>query len=213
MFSYVFLLGRPGCGKSVVYKLLADKIQHEGLADEVMRIDDFPILKEIVEQDKDFKKHIRAEGGFQITDRSIYDDVLKEINRKLKGLEKPGRIVFVEFARSGYGKALENFDRSVLDRSLIVYIYCPFDICVERNVKRFKERPKSLDEHIVPRDLMEKYYRYDDYEELFLKSEEELKKQAPAPIIVIKNDVEGLKKLREEAEKVIAKLGPKIRRG
>lgn len=62
MFSYVILLGRPGCGKSVVYQLLTDRISQEKLADKVMRIDDFPILKEIAEQDKDFKKHISSEG-------------------------------------------------------------------------------------------------------------------------------------------------------
>jgi len=206
MSSYVFLLGRPGCGKSVVYQLLADRIRREKLADEVMRFDDFPVLKEIAEQDKEFKKHVRSEGGFTITDRSIYDDVLKEMNRRIKWLRKPGRLIFIEFSRSGYARALKNFDREVLDRSLIVYIYCPYEICLERNIRRFKEGAKNLDEHIVPRDLMEKYYRYDDYEELFLKSEDELKKRAPAPVIVIRNDTEGLEKLKREVEKVVLAL-------
>jgi adenylate kinase family enzyme len=206
MFSFIFLLGRPGCGKSAVYQLLADRIRREKLADEVMRIDDFPILKEIVEQDKDFEKHVRAEGGFQITDRSIYDDVLKEVNRRIKAFPRPGRLVFVEFSRSGYAQAFRNFDREVLDRSLLVYIYCPYEVCLERNIRRFKEGARNLDEHIVPRDLMEKYYRYDDYEELFLKSEDELKKRAPAPIVVIRNDVEGLERLKREAEKIVSAL-------
>ena len=209
MFSYIFLLGRPGCGKSVVYRLLADLIRRGKLANETMRIDDFPILKEIAEQDKDFKKHIRSEGGFTITDRSIYDDVLKEMNRKIKLLRKPDKLIFVEFSRSGYAQALKNFDREVLDRSLILYIYCPYEVCLERNIRRFKEGAKDLDEHIVPRDLMEKYYRYDDYEALFLRSEDELRKQAPAPIAVVKNDAEGLERLGEELGKVMAALKAK----
>ena len=209
MFSYIFLLGRPGCGKSVVYRLLADLIRRGKLANETMRIDDFPILKEIAEQDKDFKKHIRSEGGFTITDRSIYDDVLKEMNRKIKLLRKPGKLIFVEFSRSGYAKALKNFDREVFDRSLILYIYCPYEVCLERNIRRFKEGAKDLDEHIVPRDLMEKYYRYDDYEELFLESEDELRKQAPAPIAVVKNDAEGLEMLGRELGKVMTALKAK----
>ena len=206
MFSYVFLLGRPGCGKSAVYQLLADRIRREKLADEVMRIDDFPVLKEIAEQDKEFKKHVRSEGGFTITDRSIYDDVLKEMNRRIKVLRRPGRLVFVEFSRSGYAQALKNFDREVLGRSLIVYIYCPYEVCLERNIRRFKEGARNLDEHIVPRDLMEKYYRYDDYEGLFLKSEEELRRKAPAHVVVIKNDIEGLEKLKREVGKVVLAL-------
>ncbi len=209
MFSYVFLLGRPGCGKSVVYQLLADRIRREKLADEVMRFDDFPVLKEIAEQDKEFKKHVRSEGGFTITDRSIYDDVLKEMNRRIKLLRRPGGLIFVEFSRSGYAQALKNFDREVLDRSLIAYIYCPYEVCLERNIRRFKEGARNLDEHIVPRDLMEKYYRYDDYEELFLKSEDELRKQVPAPIVVVKNDVEGLEGLGKKLERVVAALKAK----
>ena len=175
-----------------------------------MRVDDFPILKEIVEQNVDFKKHVRAEGGFQITDRSIYDDVLKEVNRRLKELRKPGRIIFAEFSRNNYTRALGYFDREVLDRSLLVYIYCPYEVCYDRIVRRFKSgHPEDLDAHMVPTDLMETYYRRDDYEELFLKSEEELKEQAPAPIVVVKNDAEGLQRLRGELDRVMASLREK----
>ncbi len=207
MFAYVFLLGRPGCGKSVAYRILVGRIREEGLAEEFRRVDDYPILKEMVEQDIDFKKHIPSEGEFQITDRSIYDDVLKEVSHRLKGLRKPGRMIFVEFARNNYTDALRNFDREILDRSLIVYLYCPFEVCCERNVRRFEETgPKGLDEHIVPRDQMEKYYRHEDYEELYLRSEDELRKRAPAPIVVVGNDVESLERLRQELEKVITAL-------
>jgi len=131
------------------------------------------------------------------------------MNRKIKLLRKPDKLIFVEFSRSGYAQALKNFDREVLDRSLILYIYCPYEVCLERNIRRFKEGAKDLDEHIVPRDLMEKYYRYDDYEALFLRSEDELRKQAPAPIAVVKNDAEGLERLGEELGKVMAALKAK----
>jgi dephospho-CoA kinase len=206
MFSYVLLLGRPGCGKSIVYQLLTDRIRQEKLADKVMRIDDFPILKEIAEQDKDFKKHISSEGGFTITDRSIYEDVLKEMSHRIRALWRPGMLIFVEFSRSGYSQALKNFDRDVLNRTLIVYIYCPYEVCLDRNIRRFKEGATNLDEHIVPRDLMDKYYRYDDYEGFFLKSEDELKKNVPAQVIVIRNDTEGLEKLEFEVEKIVDAL-------
>jgi hypothetical protein len=101
---------------------------------------------------------------------------------------------------------MKNFDRDVLNRSLILYIYAPFDVCLQRNVRRFREGPKCLDDHIVPSDMMHKYYRNDDYEELFLKSEDELEKAAPTKIIVIKNDVESLEKLRLEIDQTFNKL-------
>ncbi len=207
MFSYVFLLGRPGSGKSAICRLLSERLRAEGLAEEVMRIDDFPVLQELLDRDTEFKRHYRKEGGFVVTDFAILDDVLKEINRKLKELERPGKMIFVEFARDRYIKALKNFDREVLGRSLLLYIYCPYDVCVQRNVRRFREaRSKTLDDHIAPSDIMERYYKYDDYEELYLKSEAGLKRQAPAPLVVVRNDVDGLERLRQALEKVTEAL-------
>jgi len=205
--SFVFLLGRPGSGKSAIYRMLRQRLLEEGLASDVTRIDDFPVLRELLDRDTEFKRHYRKEGGFVVTDFTILDDVLKEINRKLKGPEQPSRVTFVEFARARYADALKNFDRKVLDRSLILYIYCPFDVCVERNVRRFREaRGEDIDEHIAPTDIMERYYKYDDYEELYLKSEAELKRRAPAPLVVVRNDIEGLERLKRELKKVTEAL-------
>ena len=205
--SFVFLLGRPGSGKSAVYRMLGQRLREEGLASDITRIDDFPVLRELLDRDTKFKRHYRKEGGFVVTDFTILDDVLGEINSKLKELEQSGRVTFVEFARARYANALKNFDREVLDHSLILYIYCPFDVCVERNVRRFREaRGKDIDEHIVPTDIMEHYYRYDDYEELCLKSEAELKRHAPVPLVVVRNDVEGMGQLERELEKVMDSL-------
>ncbi len=182
-------------------------MREEGLVSDITRIDDFPVLRELLDRDVGFKRHYRKEGGFVVTDFTILDDVLKEINRKLKELEQPGRVTFVEFARARYANALKNFDREVLERSLILYIYCPFDICVERNVRRFREaRGKDIDDHIAPTDIMERYYKYDDYEELYRGSEAELKKRAPTPIVVVRNDAEGLGRLEREIEKVVTFL-------
>ncbi len=202
--SFVFLLGRPGSGKSAIHRLLSEQLRAEGLAEEVMRIDDFPVLQELLDRDTEFKRHYRKEGGFVVTDFTILDDVLNEINHKLHELERPGRIIFVEFARDRYAKAMNNFDRGVLEGALLLYIYCPYDVCVERNTRRFKEaRGKSVDDHIAPSDIMERYYKHDDYEALYLKSEAELKRQAPAPLVVVRNDTEGLDRLKRRLEAVV----------
>lgn len=205
-FSHVFLLGRPGCGKSAVYRLLSGRIKREGLAGEIERLDDFPILDELLAEDKEFKRHVRKEGGFEVTDFSILDDVLKRMNERLKGLGKPGKLTFVEFSRDSYDHALKNFDREVLDSSLLLYLYCPFDLCMKRNVERFKRRWESADDHIVPTDLMRSYYKRDDYEELYLESEEELRRRAPAKLVVVRNDAEGFEDLKGELGKVMEAL-------
>jgi adenylylsulfate kinase-like enzyme len=203
-YSFVFLLGRPGSGKSAVYRVLSKRFLEEGLAREVTRLDDFPILQSLLNRDREFKRHYRKEGGFVVTDLTLLDSVLREMNSRLKLEATPGKVIFVEFARNEYSHAMENFDREVLDRALIVYVYCPFDTCMARNIRRFKETGERMpDEHIAPSDIMERYYRRDDYEDLFLKSEEELRRRAPAPLVVVRNDAEGLERLERELEKVL----------
>lgn len=207
--SFIFLLGRPGSGKSAIYRTLTEQLKSGGMAKETMRLDDFPVLKELLDRDTEFKRHYRKEGGFVVTDFTILDDVLKEMGRKLHELERPGKVIFVEFARDSYTKALRNFDKWVLGKSLLLYIYCPFDVCVERNVRRFKEAGgKNVDDHIAPTDIMEKYYKHDDYEELYMKSEAELKRKAPAQLVAVRNDVEGVEHLKSEMKKITA-LYPK----
>ncbi len=205
MPSFVFLLGRPGCGKSLIYKKLSAKLSERGL--EVTRIDDFPILKELLDRDKEFKRHYRKEGGFVVTDFTLLDDVLKEINQRLKREAREDKVIFVEFARDRYLEALRNFDADVLRRSLLLYIYCPFDVCVQRNVRRFREGGgKTLDDHIAPSDIMEQYYRYDDMEELYLRSEEELRSRAPAELVVVRNEVDDEARLDRELERVLERF-------
>ena len=207
--SYIFLLGRPGCGKSVVYKIFEEKLKKLGI--DCQRVDDFLTLKEILSEDKDFKRHILKDGGFQVTDWSVVDEALQRLNVLIKKLRSENKIIFIEFARNNYTNAFKNFTKDVLDESLILYLYSTFEECYKRNVERFKKAKKEgHDDHIVPLDLMKTYYRTDDYEQAFLESEEKLMKIVPARTIVLDSTVpgeEGVKNLKRQIEeKIIYKI-------
>jgi len=207
--SYIFLLGRPGCGKSVVYKIFEEKLKKLGI--DCQRVDDFLTLKEILSEDKDFKRHILKDGGFEVTDWSVVDEALQRLNVLIKKLRSENKIIFIEFARNNYTNAFKNFTKDVLDESLILYLYSTFEECYKRNVERFKKAKKEgHDDHIVPLDLMKTYYRTDDYEQAFLESEEKLMKIVPARTIVLDSTVpgeEGVKNLRRQIEeKIIYKI-------
>jgi adenylate kinase family enzyme len=202
---FIFLFGRPGCGKSAVYKILTDLFKKEKVAEEFERIDDFPILKELLDEDKEFKRHIRKDGGFAVTDWSIVDEVLQVINKKAFEKVKENKIVFIEFARDNYLNALKNFDKNFLENSVGLYIKCDFEICLERNEKRFKELGgKDIDAHIVPPDLMKSYYKKDDIEDI-LNSEgiEYLKRIFPVKVYVVENNYDCLDKLEKELIKFV----------
>ncbi len=207
MKDYVFLLGRPGSGKSFIYETITRTLKDAGKIKTVKRLDDFPILKELLDADKEFKRHTRKEGGFQVTDWTIVDEVLRTINDRLPGIRRNSNIVFVEFARDNYIKAFENFTEEILKKSLILYVYCPFDICLARNRRRFELRKSNpLDDHIVPTGLMETYYRNDDIEKIYLENPQKLEKMLPCDYVVVDNSKESLTHLIGQFDEVIEKI-------
>jgi len=193
----VFLLGRPGCGKSLVYRLLGEELRSAGYRGELMRIDDFPVLKRIFDTDVGHKRHRPAPGGgVKITDDTVWDDLSKALNEKALEFQSPSRLLFIEFSRDSYVRALKHFSPEVLSNSIIVYIDAPFDICWERNLRRTREE-EGLDAHLVSREEMEKTYARDDHEEL--------SKRVGVPVLVVRN-YGGVQELRAELANIVKKL-------
>lgn len=203
MKHFVFLLGRPGCGKSVVYKIIKETLEKKGVS--APRVDDFLTLQAIFDKDTEFKRHIRKDGGFAVTDWTVVDEALRDLNEYVKKEKTDNKMIFIEFARDNYKHAFENFTKDVLDDSVILYLYSTFEECYNRNVSRFQKAQKEgHDDHIVPLELMKTYYRTDDYEQAYLKSVEELMKMVPAKTIVLDSTVSGeagIVNLRKQIEK------------
>ncbi|MEM1688974.1 MAG: AAA family ATPase [Candidatus Hadarchaeales archaeon] len=183
----IFLLGRPGSGKTTIFKMLREELASSGVDAEIVKINDFPILLKIFEEDKEFKRHKPTPGGFKVTDESVWDDMAKELAKTVEKLQEPGRLVFVEFARKSYERALKNFDKKILEKSLAIYVKVPFDICLKRNLKR---SGMETEIHLVPEEEMRKTYEEDDHDKIseFL------------PLIIVENvgDFEDLKKKTKE---------------
>jgi len=202
---FVFLLGRPGCGKSVVYKIIRENLEKKEIYSP--RVDDFLTLKEILARDKEFKRHILKDGGFAVTDWTVVDEALSDLCKLVKKEKADKKIIFIEFARDNYRHAFENFTKDVLDDSLILYLYSTFEECYKRNVARFQKAKKDgHDDHIVPLDLMKTYYKTDDYEQVYLKSAKELMEIVPAKTVVLDSTVSGetgMENLRKQIVKEV----------
>lgn len=195
MLKYIFLLGRPGCGKSFVSNILTEKLRSGEVAEKFEKIDDFPVLKELLGKDKDLQKHIRKNGGFAITERSILNEALQIINQRLPQITLPKKIIFIEFARNNYKEALNNFSSEILKNSIILYIKTSFEICIKRNRERFKKK-KNINDHIVPPYIMESYYKTDDIEQSLFKNKEiELEN-----IFVLENDNISIEELKSKLD-------------
>lgn len=195
----VFLIGRPGCGKSIVYKILVEQLRARGYKGDIMRVDDFPILKGIFEQDVEQKRHRRFPGGgMKITDDNVWRDLSMALNEQALKLQSENRLLFIEFSRDSYVQAFKHFSPEVMQNSAIIYIDAPFDVCWERNARRAREE-KGLDAHLVSREEMEKTYLHDNHEEL--------QKRVEMPVFIVKNYSDDIKSLKSELEKVVDKLG------
>lgn len=193
------MLGRPGCGKSELYRRLTPRLKKEGFAQEFVRVDDFPKLWNIFINDKNSKRCRPTEdGGYKVTDPKVWDDILKEVNRDVEKLNKPGRMIFIEFSRPDYVHSLRNFAKGILNKSLIVYIDCSFETCWKRNVRRHKAALSAgLDNHLVSREEMEETYLHDDKDDLLRFGETSRK-----PIVVVNTDYEGMAHYKGIVEKI-----------
>jgi adenylate kinase family enzyme len=213
-YKYVFLLGRPGCGKSALYRELEQRILDSGQAKTVERVDDFPkvwarLLQDDAREEEGkerlFSKRI-GDGNYIVTRdkvfERIFDEILKEVNADVLEITKPDHVIFLEFARSSYVQAIQHFDQRILDNCIAIYMQVSFDTCWARNVARHEAAiAKDGDDHLVPRKEMEKRYLYDD-QEAFVQ----YMQARHIPVAVVDNEAHGEEHLERQVEQLFDDL-------
>lgn len=204
-YRYVFVLGRPGCGKSALYGELEKRILESGQAETIERMDDFPKLwarfqaDDALEQEGKERIYTKrsAEGAYLITNPRFWNEILKELNADALSINNADHMIFLEFARSSYVEAIQNFDQQVLDHCIAIYMQVNFELCWARNVARFEaDRTQDGDDHHVYRETMEEIYLHDD-RDAFVR----YMRERNIPVSVVNNEAEGeehLKRLVKE---------------
>ena len=182
MIKVVFLLGRPGSGKSCVaceIKQIAERrswtTRH--LFDYQLLQDMF--LQEEREHDNGEKRKFRRSGpeeydGFDVLDFGVLDTVLDtmadQIRKEIKSqkLSERNTLFLIEFARDNYTQALYRFGPDILQNAHLLYMDADLKTCVERVHKRSGNPPIECGEynHYVSNIIMEGYYCRDDWEEV-----------------------------------------------
>jgi adenylate kinase family enzyme len=198
--QFLFLLGRPGSGKSHVYRKVAKRLPRKPT-----RIDDFPKLQSLAELDDSEEAAGRKrqwtkktpDGGW-VALQIAYETVLTKIDAELRELPSDAGFVFVELARWDMVRSIEdNFSPSVLARSFLIYVYCPLTICLARNKNRSLGGQSSVDRHEVPLERLLLGYVEDDHD---------LLERLGVPYVLIDNHLNGTAHLELEAEKVVRAL-------
>src|SRR6266567_3963163 len=111
----VFILGRPGSGKSAAYRLIDKVAKDRGWT--TTRFNDYDILQEMFKFEKFFaiahrKFRPTEHDGFDVLEFSVLDTALKQLEKKVQintSRNNTDSITVIEFARDDYAKALTQF--------------------------------------------------------------------------------------------------------
>ncbi len=205
-YRYIFLLGRPGCGKSALYRELGKRIRESDQAATFERLDDFPKLwaklqaDDALEQEaKERLYSTRADSGdLLITNDNLYTEILQELGLDALKIDKPNHVVFLEFARPNYTEAFQYFDKRILDRCVVIYVEVGFEICWARIVARHEASiDEGGDDHWICREEMERVYLHDDQDTLV-----RYMKDQNIPVSVVNNETEGEEHLSRQVEEL-----------
>ena len=159
MFIKLFLLGRPGCGKSSAAKHMTALLQSKGWS--TRRFMDFSILQAMSQEEKHKNKFKNVQKDrFDVVESVVLDEALERLHLQLveyMGMAQQNEVLFIEFARSNYEEALTHFSTDVLQNAYFLFIDVDLNICIRRVERRMKN-PESLDDHYVSEEMLIQYY-------------------------------------------------------
>ncbi|MGZ3617526.1 MAG: hypothetical protein ACXWOL_12085, partial [Ktedonobacteraceae bacterium] len=98
---------------------------------------------------------------FDVRDFSVLDDVLKELEKKIKFRYSDARneqLIVIEFARDDYGEALKLFSPGFLKDAYFLFINSDINRCIQRVHSRVAHST-SVDDHFVSDDIICSYYK------------------------------------------------------
>jgi hypothetical protein len=164
----LFVLGRPGSGKSEAYRQIDKYIQQSHQDRSVIHFTDYEILHEMFQFERYFqlneklrKFQPREHEGFDVSDFSVLDDVLKELEKKIRfkySEVESEQLIVIEFARDDYGEALKLFSPKFLKNAYFLFINSDIKTCVQRVHCRVAHS-STADDHFVSDEIICSYYK------------------------------------------------------
>jgi class 3 adenylate cyclase/adenylate kinase family enzyme len=161
---YIFVLGRPGTGKSTIREKLANRLESQ-LGAKTRQIDDYERLKAMFTADIDRERFIPQKGGgFMVKDPAVLTEVLENISLDCLSSNDNHITWLIEFARGEYMEAFASFDPKVLSKAVVVHSTCEKSQIYIRLKTRAQSGGASVSEEVI-----EKYYKKDDAAEVCKK--------------------------------------------
>ena len=152
----LFILGRPGSGKSSAARRIVKLARRRDCS--AIRVNDYDILQEMFKADFEHNKFRSTEyNGFDVVDFSIMDTALKEAEKRARKQILSADIIVIEFARDNYGEALKHFSRAFLQDAYFLFLDTDTKTCIHRIHNR-AANPSTSDDHFVSEKILSCYY-------------------------------------------------------
>lgn len=170
----IFIIGRPGSGKSSVAQHIINVLQQHIW--HVEHLFDYPLLqerfqRELDEKDPFQKRRFKPRGpedlrGFDVINFTVLDEVLSNIANHATNISNntapnEKKLLLIEFARNDYQHALSLFGDSLMQDAHILYIDADLEACIQHINQRIDSR--SPYGHFVSDNIMRRYYYKDDW--------------------------------------------------
>ncbi len=160
----VFVLGRPGSGKTTAVNYIHEFAKSQGCP--TLRFKDYDILYEMYQEDINKEYHDNRERkflpaeyeGFDVKDITMFDVALERLRKRVEDLSSDAEgIATIEFARDDYEDALKKFGLDATKGAYFLFVACNLEDCICRIYKRLSNPPKP-DYHFVSKRIMQSYY-------------------------------------------------------
>lgn len=163
MLVKVFVLGRPGSGKTTAIHHLTEIARQHNYA--ALGIDDYAILQRM-SHEKRYQTGFRATAydGFDVLDPSIYDVALTLLEQQVQQerTHQQDGIITIEFARNDYRHALQCFSPAFLADAYFLFVKADLTTCIQRIHQRVLNTQQA-NNHFVSDFIMQTYYHKDNW--------------------------------------------------
>lgn len=183
----VFVLGRPGSGKSTVARHMIELASRRGY--QSLFVQDYDILYKMFLNDSKHERFRPTDrGGFDVLDYSVLDSALHQMEVEVEAALTLKRtdMVCIEFARNDYRAALSLFSPLFLRNAYFFFIDSDLEFCIRRVQERVTDPPLP-DHHFVSDHVMRTYYGNNNNWEYMVqqcKQEYELHEE----VVAVRND-------------------------
>ena len=161
MASKIFLLGRPGSGKSTAAHYINVMTREYGWSS--IHINDYDFLRAMYQADTHYQRfRPSVYGGFDVLDFSVLDVALQSVEaRACQYMSFSKKLLLLEFARDNYQSALRQFQPAFLKDAYFLFFEANIDTCVRRVYER-SSNPISRNDHFISEQMIRSYYHEDN---------------------------------------------------